>query len=46
MSEYFPKPKSLCVNVKVKLDCSNYATKAYLKNAIDVDTSDLAKRLI
>ena len=28
MSDYFPKPKSLVVNVKVELDLSNYATKA------------------
>ena len=46
MSEYFPKPKSLFANVKVELDLSNYATKADLKNATVVDTSDFAKRLI
>ena len=45
MSEYFPKPKSL-VNVKSKLDFSNYATKADLKNTTGVDTSDFAKKLI
>ena len=32
MSEYFQKPKSLEVNVKVELDLSNYATKSDLKN--------------
>ena len=37
MSEYFPKLKSLGVNVKVELDFSNYATKADLKNAASVD---------
>ena len=31
MSEYFPKPKSLEVNVKVELDLSNYVTMANLK---------------
>ena len=44
MSEYFPKPKSLEANVKVELDLSNYATKADLKNATGVDTSDFAKK--
>ena len=37
MSEYFPEPKSLGGRVKVKLDLSNYATKADLKNATDTD---------
>ena len=45
MSEYFPKPKSLGANVKVELGLSNYATKADLKNATDVDTLDFAKRI-
>ena len=44
MSEYFPKPKSLGTNVKVKLDLSNYSRKADLKNATVVDTSDFAKK--
>ena len=43
MSEYFQKPKSLEANVKVELDLSNYATKADLKNATGVDTSDFPK---
>ena len=43
MSEYFPKPKFLGANLKVKLDLSNYAIKAELKNATGVDTSDFAK---
>ena len=43
MSEYFPKPKSLGANVKVELDLSNYATKADLKNATEVDTSSFGK---
>ena len=37
MSQYFPKLNSLGANVKVELDLSNYATKADLKNATDVD---------
>ena len=44
MSEYFPKPKSLERNVKVELDLSNYATKADLKYATCVDTSDFSKK--
>ena len=46
LSEYFPKPKSLGANVKVELDFFHYATKADLKNAADVDTSDLPKNEI
>ena len=42
MRENFPKPKSLRANVEVKLNLSNYATKADLKNATGVDASDLA----
>ena len=37
MSEYFPEPKSLGRRVKVVLDLSNYATKAYLKNSTGAD---------
>ena len=44
MSEYFPKPKSLGANVKIELDLSNYATKAYLKNVTWVDTSPFAEK--
>ena len=44
MSEYFPKPNSLGANVKVKLDLSNYATEANLKNATGVDTSTVTKK--
>ena len=44
MNEYFPKPKPFGANVKVKLDLSNYAKKAYLNNATGVDTSDFAKK--
>ena len=44
MSEYFRKPKYLGAKVKVELNLSNYATKADLKNAIGVDTSDCNKK--
>ena len=44
LSEYFPKPKSLGANVKVKSDLSNYVTKADLKNATGVNTSDFIKK--
>ena len=44
MSECFPKLKSSEGNVKVKLDLPNYAAKADLKNAINVDTSQFAKK--
>ena len=44
MNEHFLKPKSLGANVKVELDLSNYATKADLKNATGVNTSDFAKK--
>ena len=43
MTEYFPKPKFLRENVKIELDLSNDETKADLKNATGVDTSDFAK---
>ena len=46
MREYFPKPNSLRANVKVKLDLSNYVTKANLKKATGVGTSSFAKKLI
>ena len=45
MSEHFPVPKSLGRRGKVELDLFNYATKADLKNAINVDTSKLAKKV-
>ena len=43
MNEYFPKPKSLGVNVKVELDSFNHAVKAGFKYATGVDKSDFAK---
>ena len=43
MSKYFPKPfNHFGVNVKVELDLSNYATKANLKGATGIDTSNPA----
>ena len=43
MSQYFPKPfRSFGVNISVKIDLSNYATKANLKNVTIVDTSSFA----
>ena len=44
MTEYFSEPKSLGANIKLELHVSNYATKANLKNATGVDTSDFAKK--
>ena len=44
MSVYFPEPESSGGRVKVKLDLSNYARKANLKNAVGVDTSRFAKK--
>ena len=45
MSEYFPERKSLGRRVKVKLDFSNYETKADLKTVTGFDTSKLAKKI-
>ena len=40
MSQYFPKPfRSFGRNINVKVDLSNYATKADIKNISNVDTS-------
>ena len=42
MGEYFPKSfKSFERNINVKVDLSNYATKADIKNILHVDTSSL-----
>ena len=45
MCEYFPELKSSGKRVKVELDLSNYATKADLKNATGVDTSEFSKKV-
>ena len=43
MRQYFPKPyESLCGDINVKVDLSNYATKTDLKNVTHVDTSSFA----
>ena len=43
MSEYFPKPfKNFRGDIKIKVDLSNYATKADIKNITHVDTSNFA----
>ena len=45
MSEYFPQPLwSYGENVKVKIDLSNYVTKADIKNITHVDTSNFASK--
>ena len=45
MSENFPEPNSLGGRVKHKLDFSNYATKADLKNTPGVDTSKFTEKV-
>ena len=43
MSQYFPKPyEPFGGDIKIKVDLSNYATKADIKNIIHVDTSGFA----
>ena len=45
MSQYFPKPyEPFGGDINVKVDLSNYATKADLKNATGIDTSKLAAK--
>ena len=38
MSEYFPLTRRLRIDIKVKLDLSNYATKTDLKNVTSLRT--------
>ena len=45
MRKYFPELKYLRGTVKVKLNLSNYVTKADLKNATGVDTSKFSKKV-
>ena len=46
MSQYFPKPfGSFGRNINVKVDLSNYATKADIKNISHVDTSSFALKI-
>ena len=42
MSKYFPSLKSFGRNIGVKVDLSNYATKADIKNITHIDTSNFA----
>ena len=43
MSQYFPKPyEPFGGDINVKVDLSNYATKADIKNISYVDTSSFA----
>ena len=43
LSQYFPKPyESFGGDINVKVDLSNYATKADIKNISHVDTSSFA----
>ena len=43
MSQYFPKPyEPFSGDINVKVDLSNYATKADIKNISHVDTSKFA----
>ena len=42
MSKYFPSLKSFGRNISVKVDLSNYATKADIKNITHIDTSNFA----
>ena len=43
MSQYFPKPyKPFGGDIYVKVDLSNYATKADLKNISHIDVSSFA----
>ena len=43
MTQYFPKPyEPFGEDINVKIDLSNYATKADIKNISHVDTSSFA----
>ena len=43
MSQYFPKPYDpFSGDINVKVDLSNYATKADIKNISHIDTSSFA----
>ena len=45
MSQYFPKPfKNFWGNINVKVDLSNYATEADIKNISHVDNSSFAPK--
>ena len=42
MSQYFPKPFKNFRDIRVRVDLSNYVTKADIKNIAHVDTSNFA----
>ena len=45
MSQYFPKPyEQFGGDISVKVDLSNYATKAGIKNISHIDTSSFASK--
>ena len=44
MSKYFPSLKSFERNINVKVDLSNYAAKADIKNITHIDTLDFASK--
>ena len=45
--QYFPKPyEPFGLDISVKVDLSNYATKTDIKNISHIDTSHLALKLI
>ena len=45
MSQYFPNPNEPCaVDINVKVNLSNYATKADFKNVTGIDTSKIARK--
>ena len=47
MSQYFPKPyEPFGGDINVKVDLSNYAIKANLKNATGTNTSKLGLKLL
>ena len=46
MSQYFPKPyEPFGGNINVKVDLSNYPTKANIKNITHVDTSNFELKM-
>ena len=47
MSQYFPKPyEPFDGDINVKVDLSNYATKADIRNISHVDTSSFGKKIL
>ena len=47
MSQYFPKPyEPFDGDINVKVDLSNYATKADIRNISHVDTSSFGKKVL